>query len=121
MTDESEEESFRRFHQEYLARRRLGYAWNGLVAVADGRTYESLDSLMVAACEGGEPGEPCYLEEALFKHPDGTWFVAGTGGTETRWADSGRGVIFLTTSAAREWLEEAGAPDEEIALQFGRS
>lgn len=66
------------------------------------------------------------IEETLYRKKTGEFFIYGVGGAMTRWAEScadnsrtgGEGILPVTESQAKGFLERYDAIDEYIAL-FG--
>ena len=112
--------------------RRLPPTWekeirrNKMKKVIDGKVYNTETATLVAEYDNGYyGGDFNKMEEALFKSPKGQFFLAGSGGPMSKYAErqgntssSGSGLTLLTEQEALSWCEEVEIDADVIADTF---
>ena len=81
--------------------------------VYDGTVYDTEAAEEVASASAGASGDFDTYSETLYRGPNGSWFLAGTGGPKTKYAEpvptgglSGGSRIFpQTEDKAFDWLQ----------------
>jgi hypothetical protein len=93
----------------------------------DGRLLDTRDAEAIADFSYAPEGDPDYQKETLYRHQDGSFFLAGVGGADSYYAQlfagkyvAGADFIPLTPDEARRWLEDQGLTDV-ITQVFGTS
>ena len=70
-----------------------------------GKLYDTETATRVAARTVGAYGDPTGYEEILYVTPEGSYFLHGTGGEESPYAEEK--LIRLSKKKAQEWEKEA--------------
>jgi hypothetical protein len=97
-----------------------------MTAVFKGLRYDTDTAEEVASHSYGYKTDFESVDESLYRTKNGRWFLAGSGGPKTRYAESvgtdgngrigGKGIVPITELEARDLLE-AWEPDSE-AFKF---
>ncbi len=93
--------------------------------IVHGRRYDTATATRIDSAGEGFPGDFRRYEEALYRTPNGRYFLAGEGGALTRWAcpvdgggwTNGDGIVPLSPEEALAWAETHLDP-ETIAAEF---
>ncbi len=96
--------------------------------IIDGKAYDTTTATVVCdiSPSGFSRGDFEYEESYLYKSPRGRFFIAGTGGPMSRWAQAegqngrrgGSGIEVLDEAEARGFCERHGSA-EEFEAAFG--
>lgn len=70
-----------------------------------GKLYDTETATRIAARTVGAYGDPTGYEEILYVTPEGSYFLHGTGGEESPYAEEK--LIRLSKKKAEEWEKEA--------------
>jgi hypothetical protein len=90
----------------------------------NGRRYDTEKATLIgeAICDGSR-SDPQWWQAGLYKSPRvGRYFLAGEGGSMTRWARGrtyGEAIFAMTEEGAREWAERYLTP-AEVEAAFGK-
>lgn len=96
-------------------------------AVIDGKLYNTQTATMLSAYSNGLGDRDfTHLSEELYRTKNGSYFLAGDGGPQTKYAEScgnnsvcgGEKITPLTEQEAREWMEAHADADDYVAA-FG--
>lgn len=95
--------------------------------VINGKLYDSGKSTLIAS-NCSRPNSFSDIDEGLYQTKNGNWFLAGEGGSLTRYAkdvpgnedcrQSGSGIRALTEQEARVWCEQHDVDAETIEDYF---
>ena len=97
--------------------------------VIDGKTYRPHTAHMIVAVPCPFPlTDPKWHETQLYRTQHGAYFLAGTGGSRSRWAKHtprgaipGEGIEVMTKDAAHAYAIQLGvSPDRFARLGFAR-
>lgn len=94
--------------------------------IINGKKYDTETATMIHEWDNGHyTGDFEHCEEALYRTRKGAYFLAGSGGPMSKYAESrgnetsgGEAITPITETEAREWLEEHDGADE-IEATFG--
>ena len=94
--------------------------------VINGKVYDTETAERVHEVSFGYASDFNHFEEALYRTPNGRWFIVGSGGALTRYATShsdgtrsgGSAVIVLSDEEALRYLEQNDADAETIERFF---
>jgi hypothetical protein len=93
--------------------------------IIDGKRYDT-EKAEEIAWNGSTEGRSDfrYFSEYLYRTARGRWFLAGSGGPMTKYAETigngrtgGDGIIPLSEDEAREWLEHCDSSSATEALE----
>lgn len=99
--------------------------------ILDGKIYdtETATVLVNISGRGGtlNRGDLGYEDTWLYRSPTGTFFMAGEGGSASRWAKpfgengsaAGEGLLIISDAEARHLYERHGGVVEKYAKYFG--
>lgn len=90
--------------------------------IIEGRVYNTETATYVASYSNGYgTGDFCAIEEKIYIKRTGEWFLDGSGGAMTKYAEweddgcyGGRELIPFTDDEAKEWLSKHNFVDEYI-------
>ena len=93
--------------------------------IIDGKMYNT-DTAELLGAFTKNVGEFGYVHEELYRTKNGRFFVCGTGGPMSRWAQAegsqswtgGSGIMALSVDYAKQWAGRHLEPDEYEAI-FG--
>ena len=96
--------------------------------IIDGRRYDTGTAMELLRRSYGYGGDFAHYNEGLYHTKRGAYFVAGTGGpashyaesTGQNWKSGGSDIRVLTTSEAQQWLEAEGG-EEALEEYFSDS
>ena len=94
--------------------------------VIDGRVYDTTKATEIDRDSHGYGGDFGQWEETLYVTVKGRYFLAGSGGPNSSWAESlgnnswggGRGIRVLDKGDALRWCEAHGVGVDTIAEHF---
>lgn len=94
--------------------------------VIDGISYDTEQAEQVAAYEAMFSHiDPRNENTYLYRTPEGRWFLAGEGGSETRWGRyigsvlcNGKGVKAISEQEARDWCRAYSADSPVVQRYF---
>lgn len=83
--------------------------------VINGLAYDTSEAELLAKSSFGDGSEdPAHFFESLYKTREGRYFIAGSGGENSRWRQKispakwvgGSGIKAITETEARQWVED---------------
>ncbi len=91
--------------------------------IIDGKIYDTETAEELGFDSYSNPGDFQYWEEGLFKTKKGAFFLAGSGGAMSKYAESrgngstggGSHIMLITKEEAFDWLQEV---DMETAIEL---
>lgn len=92
-----------------------------MLKIIDGKRYNTQTATRVANWDNERSlSDAHHVDETLYVTSKNNWFLHGTGGALSQWAESregnttvsGEGIRPITTEEAREWLENKDCFDE---------
>jgi hypothetical protein len=94
--------------------------------VIDGLVYDTATAEMIAKYEFGRSDSFDYVQERLFKTPNGRFFLHGEGGANTEWrtwsssqsCHEGQDIRSLTETEALAWCEDHKVNADVIEEHF---
>lgn len=86
--------------------------------VIKGKTYDTKTAKAIASAVGGTWGDPRGWSETLYRKRTGEYFLHGSGGSESSYAE-GEAIRPLTWDEAAEWARK-NLDEEDSAAMFGK-
>lgn len=87
--------------------------------IINNRRYDTASAQLLGAYKSGDPEDPMYLQEALYRKRTGECFLHGQGGASTKysrlqqhggWA-AGEAIVPLSYAQAKAWAQEHLGPE----------